>query len=257
MFLHVQYQSQILNGGAEFGVFLPENATYPLKMVFLTHGAFSDYASSLFDSSIIRYCERRNLAIVAPGCYLGLYTDMVHGEPVYSHLKEALRTAEKMFPCLSKRREDRYLLGISMGGHGAYKLAMEFPEEFCAAAACSSPIDVVQTMTLLEAGQIPGGDDLFHAFGSAEAYRNTVGDVMRRAEDHLRAGTELPRLYLCWGDEDHAKFEDSMTVKRFEEMGIPITVRVGKGGHDFYTWDPLLEEILDWMLKGGEPDGVD
>jgi len=256
---NVQYLSAALGGEGEFGVFLPQawrdQAT--LKVLFLLHGAFSEYKSTLLYSSIARYCDARNMAIVAPSSHLGVYTDMVHGERGYSLLKEVVDLCARMFPVLPTESKRRFLLGISMGGHGAFKLAMERPDQFSAAAACSSPIDVVRTMELLETGRhFGGGAELFHAFQSSQAYRGTQGDVIEMARQHQLRGQKLPRLFLCWGDADHARPEDLATVEKFKGLGIPLTTKEGKGGHNFDLWDPLLEGILDWMLQGGESDGI-
>lgn len=256
----VQYQSAALGGDGEYCVLLPdrwqENAD-TLKVLFLLHGAFSEYKASIIYSSIPRLCENRNMAIVAPTCHLGVYTDMEYGENSYSMLKEVVDLSVKMFPVLPTDPKRRFILGISMGGHGAYKLAMERPNDFNSVAACSSPIDVVRTMTLLETGRHPGGAELYHAFGSSERYRGTQGDVIEMARRHKENGDRLPRLFLCWGDEDHARFEDAVTVEKFKALSIPLTTRMGKGGHNFDMWDPLMEGIIDWLLEGGEEHGAD
>ena len=256
---NVQYQSAALGGEGEFGVYLPEKwrDTETLKVLYLLHGAFSEYKSSLLYSSIARYCDTRNMAIVAPSSHLGVYTDMVHGEKGYSMVKEVLQISTRMFPVLPTNPDRRFILGISMGGHGTFKLAMEYPDQFRAVAACSSPIDVVATMELLETGRhFGGGAELFHAFHSADSYRGTPGDVIEMARQHKLRGDKLPRLFLCWGDQDHAQPENLVTVEKFKALGIPLTTKVGTGGHNFDMWDPLLEGILDWMLKEDEADGA-
>lgn len=255
----VQYQSVALGGDGEFCVLLPdqwkENAD-TLMVVYLLHGAFSEYKTSIAYSSVPRLCENRNMAIVAPSCHLGVYTDMVYGENSYSMLKEVIDLSVKMFPILPTDPEKRFVLGISMGGHGAFKLAMERPGDFNSVAACSSPIDVVHTMMLLETGRHPGGAELYHAFKGSDHYRGTQGDVIEMARQHKQNEYRLPRFFLCWGDEDHARFEDLLTVEKFKEMSIPLTTRMGKGGHNFDMWDQLMEGILDWMLERGEAIGT-
>ena len=255
---HIQYSSEALGGEGEFGVFLPEKwrDTENLKLLFLLHGAFSEYKSSLLFSSVARYCEARNMAIVAPSSHLGVYCDMVHGEKGYSMVKEAISVSGRLFPVLPQDPGKRFLLGISMGGHGAFKLVMEYPEMFSAAAACSSPVDIVATMELLESGKHFGGAELFHTFGSADNCRGTHRDVLHMAEQHVLRGTKLPRLLLCWGDEDHAQTEDLVTAEKFRKLGIPLKTMTGRGGHNFDMWDPLLEPILDWMLEGGTGNGT-
>ena len=258
---HVQYRSEALGGEGEFGVFLPEGwrQAERLKLLYLLHGAFSEYRSSLLFSSIARLCDGRNMAIVAPSSHLGVYCDMEHGENGYSMVKEVLDTSARMFPVLPRSAESTFLLGISMGGYGAFRLAMEFPARFSAVAACSSPVDIVATMEMLEGGRHFGGAELFHTFGSAARCRGTGRDVISSARSHVERGDPLPRLLLCWGDQDHAKPEDLAAAEKLRQAGIPLTTRVGKGSHNFDMWDPLLPGIMDWMLEGqegGETDGV-
>ncbi len=252
-FLHVQFHSEALNGDGEFGVFLPNSAEAPYKVLFLLHGAFSEYGESIINSSIARYAESRGMAVVCPSSYLGVYTDMVYGEKGFSFVKEVVEKAPKLFRKLSTRREDNYLMGISMGGHGSFRLAMEFPERFCGAAAFSSPIDMVYTMTLLENGKHGGGHELFDAFGSSEQYRGTAGDVLFMAEKNLAEGKTLPRLALCWGDNEMAGHEDSRIKRIFRERGIPLFTKIAPGGHNFDTWDPLVPEVLDYISRAEGP----
>ena len=251
-FFHVQFQSEALKGDGEFGVFLPNQATAPYKVLWLLHGAFSEYGESIINSSIARYAESRGMAVVCPSSYLGVYTDMIYGENGYSFVKEVVEKAPKLFKKLSTRREDNFLMGISMGGHGSFKLAMEFPERFYGAAAFSSPIDMVYTMTLLENGQHGGGHELFDAFGSSEQYSGTVGDVLFMAEQNIAMGKPLPRLSLCWGDNEMAGHEDSRIEQIFRERGIPLFTKIAPGGHNFDTWDPLVPEVLDYISEGAD-----
>ena len=246
----IKFESEALGGEGEFAVFLPRIAQPPYKTLWLLHGAFGDFSETIQYSSVLMYAEQRGMAVVAPSSYMGVYTDMVYGENGYSFVKEVLEKAPKLFSCLSTKREDSYLMGISMGGHGTFKLAMEFPERFRGACGFSSPVDMVFTMGLLESGNHGGGHELFDAFGSSDMYRDTVGDVIGNLKKNLEEGKMLPRMALCWGDKDHAGFEDERIRKIFDELGVELYSRVGPGGHNFDTWDPMMEEVLDHLMEG-------
>jgi len=238
-FLNVRFYSNILEGDGEFAVFLPRNTAPP-------------YHESFQYTSICMYAEKRGMAIVAPSSYMGVYTDMVYGEKGYSFVEEVLDKAPKLFTSLSTERKDNYIMGISMGGHGSFKLAMNHPEKFYGACGFSSPVDMVYTMSLLESGQHGGGHELFDAFGSSEAYRDSVGDVVSLAKENLNKGITLPRLSLCWGDDEHAGPECSRLKQIFDELGIEMYSRIGHGGHNFDTWDPMMEEVLDYITEGAD-----
>jgi len=248
-YYEIQFESEVLGGSGEFAVYLPDRGEKPYKVLWLLHGAFGQYSESVENSSVIRYAHHRGMAVVAPSSYMGVYTDMVYGENGYSFVKEVWEKAPKLFTCLSQKREDNFLMGISMGGHGSFKLAMEHPESFAGACGFSSPVDMVFTMGLLENGKHGGGHELYDAFGSSKAYEGTVGDVIGMAKRNLAEGKVLPRMALCWGDSEHAGAEDSRIEKIFRELGIPLFTKIGRGGHSFDTWDPLLPEVLDYMTE--------
>ena len=251
-YFHIQYHSRALKGDGEFLVFLPDRGKKPYKVLWLLHGAFSETFDNIFGSCIVRYAQNNNMAVIAPSSYLGVYTDMKYGEASYSMVKELFETVPKLVGGLSPKREDNTVLGISMGGHGAYKLALEFPERICAAAAFSSPIDMVYTMSLLETGRHNGGHELQDAFGSSAEYSGTVGDTVGRAKALKASDALMPRFFLAWGDEDHAKPECTRLAGIFKEEGISIETEEGRGGHNFDTWEPLLERTVAWLAKGGE-----
>ena len=251
-FLNVKFHSDVLQGDGEFAVFLPRNTEPPYKVLWLLHGAFAEYHESIQYSSICMYAEKRGMAVVAPSSYMGVYTDMVYGEKGYSFVEEVIEKTPKLFTALSTERNNNFIMGISMGGHGSFKLAMNHPERFYGACGFSSPVDMVYTMSLLENGRHGGGHELFDAFGSSEAYRDSAGDVVGLARKNLAEGKLLPRLSLCWGDNEHAGPECSRLKEIFDGLGIEMYSRIGHGGHNFDTWDPMMEEVLDYITEGAD-----
>lgn len=248
----VEFYSDVLGGDGEFAVFLPKNTKPPYKVLWLLHGAFAENHEAILYSSVCLYAEKRGMAIVAPTSYLGVYTDMVYGEKGYSFVEEVVEKAPKLFTCLSTERKDNFIMGISMGGHGSFKLAMNHPDRFYGACGFSSPVDMVYTMSILEAGRHGGGHELYDAFGSSAAYRDSVGDVVGLAEKHLSEQTPLPRLSLCWGDNEHAGPEDERLKQIFDEIGVKMFTKIGHGGHYYDTWDPMMEESLDYIMEGAD-----
>lgn len=253
-YFHVQFESETLGGEGEFAVYLPAAQADSYPVLWVLHGAFAQYSESFENSSLCRYAENRGMAIVAPSSYLGVYQDMVYGENGYSFVREVFEKAPKLFTKLSLKPEENFLMGISMGGYGSFKLAMEFPERFLGAAGFSSPVDMVFTMGLLEGGKHGGGHELYDAFGSSEGLRGTVSDVIGMAEKNLAEGRKLPRLALCWGDSEMAGMEDSRASGIFRELGIRIYTRIGHGGHSFDTWDAQIPKVLDYLMSGEEKE---
>jgi S-formylglutathione hydrolase FrmB len=70
------------------------------------------------------------LVVVMPAVQRSFYADMNKGDKYWTFISEELPSlVEAWFP-VSSGREDRFVAGLSMGGYGAFKLALRKPECF-------------------------------------------------------------------------------------------------------------------------------
>ena len=105
-----------------FTVILPEDdshfnsATPPkkLKTLLLLHGLSSDETSYTRYTSIERYAEAHQLAIIMPKADHSGYSNMAFGHKYYDYILEVFDYAHQILP-LSTQREDNFIAGHSMG----------------------------------------------------------------------------------------------------------------------------------------------
>lgn len=77
-----------------------------------------------------------------PAVHLSFYNDMAHGGKYGQFISEEVPTLVRdLFP-LSAARKDNFVAGLSMGGYGAFKMALAHPEQFAAAASLSGALDI-------------------------------------------------------------------------------------------------------------------
>ncbi|MBV8758533.1 MAG: esterase family protein [Deltaproteobacteria bacterium] len=161
-------------------------------------------------------------------------------------------------------REGRGLAGMSMGGLGAFELAMRHPDEFSAAASHSGVI------ALLYAGPHPYGTgnvsfvtDPANWARSGDPQINAIGVWVRglfgpdiknwKAHDPSVLLQSLPpgklALYLDCGTEDvfgldaqAAYVDELLTSKKLEHVYFS-----GPGGHDFGFWIPREPKSLAFL----------
>lgn len=107
------------------------------------------------------------VAILAPQCPDGVWWDT---EAVYYLIKEIQQKY--------KVDESRIILtGLSMGGWGTLKLAMEHPEMFSAVAAVCPPVDRLMKVRATQYSALPmkifhgGNDDIVSPINSIEIYQ--------------------------------------------------------------------------------------
>ena len=101
------------------------------QTLWLLHGGGGDDMDFVKYSNIVRYAEANRLAVVMPAgeCFYEKDFDYVTRE-----LPETLRC---LFP-LSDKREDNFIGGLSHGGDGAMRAAMEYQDRFTGALIMSA-----------------------------------------------------------------------------------------------------------------------
>jgi putative tributyrin esterase len=250
----LNFFSEVLGMRSRMGVILPQpelsTGTPPgYRTLYLLHGHSDDHTAWPRWTSIERYVEGLNLAVIMPDVHLSFYTDMVHGGRYWTFVSEELPAlVGRIFP-LSPHRDDTFVAGLSMGGYGAFKLALAHPERFAAAASLSGALDI--RYVVAEDG--PDRDEVWLA-----GMRNIFGaDLSRVADsDHdLRTlarraaqSATRPCLYQCCGTEDFL-YQNNLSFRDYLR-GLPfdLTYEEGPGEHTWAYWDQMIQKVLAWML---------
>ena len=130
--LQVNYLSMALHRTTTMNVILPADRMLPpgeepqeerpFRTLYLLHGVIGNYTDWVTGTNIQRWAEEKNLAVVMPSGENSFYLDCDASETLYGEFvgRELVEVTRKMFP-LSRRREDTYLAGLSMGGYGALR----------------------------------------------------------------------------------------------------------------------------------------
>lgn len=110
------------------------------KVLYLLHG-HSDDASSYIRKSVIELLVRRyDLAVVMPEAHRSGYGNSAHGHAYYDYiLEDVMVQAPNFFP-ISTAPEDTYIAGLSMGGMGAMRIALNNPRRFAGVGCLSAGI---------------------------------------------------------------------------------------------------------------------
>lgn len=207
--------------------------------LYLLHGLSDDHTMWLRRTCIERYAAEQGLCVVMPCGGKSFYCDQADGMAYYTYISQELPRRIREFFRVSHRREDTYIAGLSMGGYGALKIAMQNPEVFSAAAALSPVGDL----------RYPAFDYLLPSlFGSREIPENA--DLLAIARAH-RDDPQKSRLFINIGTEDF--LYDTVQPLRADlpENGFALTYEEQPGEHSWDLWESKLRYVLQW-LKSGE-----
>ncbi|MFD1172365.1 alpha/beta hydrolase [Oceanobacillus picturae] len=248
-----EFSSEVLSRSVSMNVILPQpsfkdedttDKKYPT--LFLLHGFSDNHTAYLRTTSIERYAADKGLAIVMPGLDNSYYTDMAHGGKYWTFLTEELPAAARSFFPLSEKREDNFVAGHSMGGFGALKWALNFPDRFAAVASMSGVTDMVYHLANVRKEPGDKKRSLELVFGEADVSK-TENDLIYKLERLNESSSEKPMLYQSCGTEDFL-YEHNLRFHRIcKETDLDYTYDFGPGDHTWEYWDDKIQDILKWL----------
>ena len=256
----VNFKSEVLGVLSTMAVLLPQRTLAETKSkrvpkyrtLYLLHGHSDDHTAWMRWSSIEKYAEALNLAVVMPAANLSFYTDMAYGKEYFKFIGEEVPAVARELFSLSEKREDNFVAGLSMGGYGAFKLALTNPDRYAAAASLSGAVDIREVVR----GHGNPIDKTWLAemraiFGDLSKVPNSKQDLFTLAKKVAKAPIK-PRLYQCCGTEDFLYADNVRFRDAIRKLPLDLTYEEGPGEHMWSYWDKMIQNVLTWMLPKGK-----
>jgi len=232
-FCELRYFSNALGKHTACNVLLPDGEG-PFHVMFLLHGLSDDYSAWMRRSSIERYLDGVPLIVVMPDGGRGFYCDATEGSAYATAIGEELiglirRTFKTQGPWATA--------GLSMGGYGAIRIALDHPEVFRSAVALSAAVNFGHNAMLAD-------DDRAKEFARIVG-REPAGSVNDLYSRVLKTPKDqLPALRIDCGTEDFL-IEDNRAFRRhLEANGIPHEYEEHPGAHDWAYWDEHVQSAI-------------
>lgn len=270
------FESEYLNNNTQVSVILPDKprAIPPgdfygsgkkYKVLWLLHGTYGDYTDWVRKTNIELYAAEKDLAVVMPSALNSNYSnwkDSMLGFNMYDYLTEELMPLMYGWLPISDRREDNFIAGLSMGGRGTIKYAVNHPDKFAAAAVLSAtPMDLSRMgpdnpCPMLNTDDERTRTTLLNA-GGLEAFRNSNENVWAILDEKAKTG-ELPKLMFACGEEDALLYGLFCEFRAHaKEIGLDAHWFTLPGyRHEWRFWDAAIQEALRFFGlgdQGGNP----
>jgi len=261
----VNYFSNSLGINTNLNVIIPQRKTnqiddkdydnynrngYPV--IYLLHGLGNDESIWMRRTSIERYASKYGFAVVMPTTQLGGYIDNAYGAKYWTFISEELPIfCKEYFSNLSDKKEDTFVAGASMGGYGAFKLALSTPERFKAAAALSGPLDIISDSNLERfKSKRPFWEGIF---GKIEDIGGSKNDLLYLVDlilknNHIKI-EEIPKLYSWCGTEDFLYNCNLEFEEKINNLGMKLEANYSKGNHNWSSWDREIKNVLKWFSE--------
>lgn len=236
----------------------PEPEEKPLKTLYLLHGIFGNYTDWVSGTRIQNWAQDRDLCVVMPSGDNSFYVDNRKTSALYGSFisKDLVEFTRRSFP-LSRRREDTFIGGLSMGGFGAIVNGLQHPETFGHIVGLSAAL-VLNEQNL----NAEYTDFLMTNRGYYESVFGDLGKVLGGENDYTalaekQAGREdKPRFYLACGTEDDLIAPNRVFRDKLRDLGYDVTWHESAGGHDWVFWDEYILKAMEWLPLGAAVQGV-
>lgn len=261
--IKINYLSQALCKITTVQVYIPndlnpderrKNPCYdrPMKVLYLLHGYSGNDTDWIQGTFVCSLAAKYNFAVVCPSGDNSFYFDQdMTGRKYSSFVGEELPSYMRKTFGFSRRREDTWIGGLSMGGLGAVCAALKYPQTFSKAIGLSSAFVINEILTNGKRVTSTETNQAFqdHIYGSLGALKDSEKNPEALLLGLLDSGNPLPGLYLACGTEDYL-LENNREFRDFLiKQGVPFSYTESPGEHNWEFWNQALTPAVKWMIE--------
>lgn len=248
MLLEMNFCSAELGKDTNVSIIIPENAPKPYKVIWLLHGLSGDNTQWLRYTSVERLANEYKVAVVMPSCDRGWYVNTAAGANYFDYVtKELPERCRSVFRDFSEKREDNIIAGVSMGGYGAVKAAITYPDCFGSCFMLSGALDLVKNGICTENFNEWRGVFGFELEGLEELLDGEQ-DVFFLAKRLNGEKKGFPRIYMWCGDDDIFIEANRNFDRLLSELGVEHTSEFSEGEHSWKWWELHIGAAFENIL---------
>jgi len=259
MILRGYFNSEVLHSSENIDFIVPDKGDGPYRVVYLLHGLHGNQGTWIDYTTLPYYGKEYNALFVMPEAGRSFYCDQKYGRKYFSFVSDELPQITRKIFNISTRREDAAVMGCSMGGYGALKLALSKPDQFgfCGAIATAC----VELKPMLDS--LRTDPDSFRKKGTQEAeilmdLYTIYGDDLEYLPENdvsalvknFPAGKPMPTIYAACGTEDDLQKENRKLRDIMKDTAFNFTYEEWAGGHEWNFFNDALKKTLEFWYKG-------
>jgi putative tributyrin esterase len=244
------FHSASLQRDMKYRIVLPagyDGSAQRYPVLYLLHGLTGSYVDWESRTHLDTDAAALPLIIVMPDADDSWYTNSAANpqDRFEDYIaKDLVAEVDKTYRTIQTRHA-RAIGGLSMGGYGAMKLALKYPQLFIFAASFSGALDAANPQF-----KIPFGDkfnqQLLAIYGPPDnpaRAQNNVYELARKANP-----AALPYLWIVCGTEDGLLAPNHEFVNLLDERKIAHYYAESAGGHSWQYWDEQLPLMLTTLF---------
>lgn len=244
----LKLNSKLMGREMPYRVILPgsyknSNETVFYPVVYLLHGLSGHFDNWTDKTKLSLYAHAYEFIIVMPEGGDGWYSDSVSvpGDRYESYIvRELIPEIDKKFRTRTGR-QGRAIAGLSMGGYGAVKFGVKYPDKFILAGSFSGALGI----TSIPTASVATFPSVKNVFGGDDNQSRKDNDIFRIIRDMpAEKLKDLPFIYASCGTEDFLFANNQDFMKLLSEKKVKHEYRQLPGAHNWAFWDAQVREFL-------------
>lgn len=251
--------SKVLGSVVRYNVYLPEgyDSSVHYPVVYLLHGLTDTYRTwvesgraNLVADRLIASQECVPCVIIMPnagGAPSATTWNGYFNMPGWNYedffFTEFIPAMEKKYNA-GGSKEQRAIMGLSMGGGGSVVYCQKHPDMFSSCYAMSAWLDNKENNVTPHKGKI---DCLYYVCKSV--CDNSALDFVKNADEKAIEGLKTVKWFLDIGDDDFLLDSSFELYSIYRNNGIKCEFRVRDGIHNWEYWHSALEEALPFASR--------
>lgn len=217
------------------------------KLLYLFHGLSDDGSAWQRFTTIENLATAYGLVVVMPSVGRSFYTDLPNGGKYFTYVSEEIPHYLKDVFGLNPRWEDTFLAGLSMGGYGAMKVGLRYPERFAAVASFSGVLSMELIQPHFQADPVHA-IEFSQIFGDLSKVANGPYDPITWLKESAARKADLPKLFVSCGRQDDLFALTRHFAETAKKLSIPVDYHDEDGQHTWDLWDRDIARFLKAVL---------
>lgn len=243
--------SKSLGRSMTYRILLPRDyfaGSQKYPVLYLLHGWHGDYQNWSTLTKLTRYAENIPLIVVMPDAGDSWYVDsatVAQDKFEQYVVRDLIQEVDQRWRTL-RSAHGRAIAGLSMGGYGAVKFALEYPDVFGLAASLSGAFNAALPELRDERTDLQ--PSLRVAFGDAHSKTREQNELYALA--NAAKVQEVPYLYIDCGNQDSSFLEPNRRlVSILSRRKFAYEYHEYPGEHTWQYWDEHLPAMLNLVQR--------
>jgi S-formylglutathione hydrolase FrmB len=243
----VTFYSSALDRNMTYRVYLPRDVSAGARLpaVYLLHGCGTSFRDWSNYSDVGAYAAKGFILVMVDGACSYYVNAAPNSKDRYEDyfVHDLISDAESRFP-VSGDRENRAVVGVSMGGFAAVKLALTRPDLFAFAGAISPAVDVPsRSFSAKRWSQSMRFRTTFGPSGSETRLHSDPFVLVKSADP-----AHTPYLYITAGEQEPLlpPIRQFATLLKLRDYAYEFHTK--PGGHDWNEWDTQIPGCFESLI---------